>query len=98
MIKKNGNDIGGIFKGTTAIAEVRKGITLVWEGFKKLIAEGIPPLILQKCANKNMLGYKIFGKSTQQTYTGKNIWNSTLIVGCMKFADGQYLNYPRVCL
>lgn len=24
----------------------------------------------------------------------KNLWNSTLIGGCMKFADGQYLPYP----
>ena len=67
---------------------------IVYESWKTLTAEGVPPITLQKCKNTNMLGYKVYGQSKQQTYTGKNLWNSTLIAGCMKFADGQYLNYP----
>ena len=40
------------------------GVT-VWEGWKTLIAQGVPPLTLNKCKNTNMLGYKVYGNSIQ---------------------------------
>ena len=44
MIKKNDKEIVGVFKGTTEISAVYKGLTLVYQNALKLIAEGIPPL------------------------------------------------------
>lgn len=41
------------------------GVT-VYENWKELISQGIPPLTLNKCKNINMLGYKVYGNSKQQ--------------------------------
>lgn len=67
MIKKGTTSIDGIFKGSTEIAEIRKGTDLVYENFKTLTSEGVPPLTLSNCKNTNMLGYKIYGQSTQSS-------------------------------
>ena len=75
MIKKSGNNTGSVYKGTTEYGEIRRGTTLVWEGWKTLTAEGVPPITLQKCKSTDMLGYKVYGNSKQPTYTGKNLWD-----------------------
>ena len=99
---------GAAYKGSTSLSRIYKGAYLVFEAFKTLIAEGVPPLTLLNCVAEIMLGYRVYGNSIQDgTPTPdtpieiecvgdktKNLWNSTLRVGCMKFADGQYLNYP----
>lgn len=96
------------YKGRTSLSRIYKGTYLVFEAFKTLIAEGVPPLTLLNCAAEIMLDYSIYGNSIQDgTPTPsnpieiesvgdktKNLWNSTLRAGCMKFADGQYLYYP----
>lgn len=65
-IKKGSTGIGSIYKGTTAIASVYKGYDLVFESWKTLTTQGIPPLTINKCKNVNMLGYKVYGNSKQQ--------------------------------
>ena len=65
MIKKNNQTIGTIYKGLTPIEKIYKGGILVWEGWKTLIAQGIPPISLQKCKENNLLDYQIYGNSKQ---------------------------------
>ena len=65
MVKKGTTSIDGIFKGTTEISEIRKGTDLVYENFKTLTSEGVPPLTLLNCKNTNMLGYKVYGNAIQ---------------------------------
>jgi len=39
---------------------------LVYESWKTLTTQGIPPLTINNCKNTNMLGYKVYGESKQQ--------------------------------
>ena len=48
MIIKDGKTISSIYKGSQAIDKIYKGTLVVYEGFKKLLASGVPPLILGK--------------------------------------------------
>lgn len=57
---------GVAYKGSTSLSRIYKGTYLVFEAFKTLIAEGVPPLTLLNCAAEIMLGYKIYGNSRQQ--------------------------------
>lgn len=66
MIKKNDKEIVGVFKGTTEISAVYKGLVLVYQNAKTLIVEGIPPLTLLKALDKALLGYRVYGNSIQQ--------------------------------
>lgn len=66
MIKKGTTSIAEIKKGTTVIGSVYKGYDLVFESWKTLTTQGIPPLTINKCKNANMLGYKVYGDSKQQ--------------------------------
>ena len=65
MIKKDNQTIGAIYKGSTPIEKIYKGSVLVWEGWKKLIAQGIPPLTLTKCKENKLLNYQVYGNSKQ---------------------------------
>ena len=56
---------GAAYKGNTSLSRIYKGIYLVFEAFKTLIAEGVPPLTLLNCAAEIMLGYRIYGNSRQ---------------------------------
>jgi len=56
---------GSAYKGGTSLSRIYKGIYLVFEAFKTLIAEGVPPLTLLNCAAEIMLGYRIYGDSRQ---------------------------------
>lgn len=55
------------YKGDVQLARIYKGDALVYENYKTLTAEGIPPITLSNCKNTNMLGYKVYGDSKQQT-------------------------------
>ena len=39
---------------------------IIYENFRELITSGVPPIILQKCKNANLVDYKIYGDSVQQ--------------------------------
>lgn len=66
MIIKNNKEISSVFKGTTAIERIYKGVTKVWEAFVKLIVQGILPLTLNNSAGKNLINYQIYGNSKQE--------------------------------
>lgn len=57
---------GAAYKGSTSLSRIYKGVYLVFEAFKTLISEGVPPITLLNCAAEIMLGYKIYGNSKQQ--------------------------------
>ena len=65
MIAKGTTSTGGVYSGTTEIAEVRKGTSLRYENFKTLTAENVPPLTVPKCKNTNLINYKIYGNTVQ---------------------------------
>lgn len=65
MIKKGSTNIGEIYKGTTEISKILKGTLLVYESWKTLTSQGIPPLTLLNCKGGNLLDYKIYGNSVQ---------------------------------
>ena len=66
MIIKNGKTISSIYKGSQAIGKIMKGTLLVYEGCKKLIASGVP-LILFNCKGADLVDYKIYGNSKQDS-------------------------------
>ena len=55
------------YKGSIQLARIYKGDALVYENYKTLTAEGIPPITLSNCKNTDMLGYKVYGNSKQQS-------------------------------
>lgn len=56
---------GAAYKGSASLSRIYKGVYLVFEAFKTLIAEGVPPITLLNCAAEIMLGYRIYGDSRQ---------------------------------
>lgn len=65
MIKKNDKEIVGVFKGTTEISAVYKGLVLVYQNAKTMIAEGVPPITVLNALAKVLLGYRVYGNSIQ---------------------------------
>lgn len=65
MIIKNGKTITSVYKGNRVIDKIYKGTLLVYEGWRKLIASGVPPLTLTKCKGVDLIDYKIYGNSVQ---------------------------------
>lgn len=65
MIIKNGKNISAIFKGSTPIVKVYKGLQVIWESFKKLVVSGIPPLTFSNSIGAPLIDYKIYGNSKQ---------------------------------
>ena len=65
MIKKNDKEIVGVYKGTTEISAVYKGLVLVYQNAKTMIAEGVPPITVLNALEKVLLGYRIYGNSKQ---------------------------------
>lgn len=59
------------------------GVT-VYEAWKRLTVSGVPPITLTKCKGVDLVEYKIYGKSTQETRSGKNLFD--------KFKDFNYGN------
>lgn len=70
MIIKNNKTTSALYKGTKEILKRYKGTLVVYEGFDKLIASGVPPITLQKCKKAKLLDYKIYGDTLQ---VGKNL-------------------------
>lgn len=71
-MKKGTRAISSIFKGGKAIDKIIKGTLVVYESFKKLLANGVPPLTLFKCKRANLVDYKIYGESVQE---GENLFD-----------------------
>lgn len=69
MIKIDDKTISSVYYGAKSIKKIIKGTLLVYKGWKKLIASGVPPITLQKCKGvddgKYLLDYKIYGNSIQ---------------------------------
>ena len=50
---KLGNTIiSSIFKGNTEISKIYKGTLVVYEAFRELVANGVPPITLTNCIGK----------------------------------------------
>ena len=75
-MRKGNNAISSIFKGDIVIDKIMKGSVTVYEAFKKLLASGIPPLTLTKSKGVDLVNYKIYGKSLQES--GNLFDNETL--------------------
>ena len=65
MIIRNGKTTSALYKGTKEIVKRYKGTLLVYEAFKGLIVNGVPPLTLLNCKGVDLVDYKIFGNSVQ---------------------------------
>jgi hypothetical protein len=61
---------GAAYKGNVSLSRIYKGAYLVFEAFKTLIAEGVPPLTLLNCVTEIMLGYRVYGNSVQGVPSG----------------------------
>ena len=66
MIIKNNKTTSSIFKGKQTIDKVMIGTLLVYEAFKKLIVNGVPPITLERCKNANLVDYKVYGNSEKK--------------------------------
>ena len=67
MIIKNGKEISAIRKGNKLIDRIYKGTLVVYEGFKNILASGVPPLTLINGKGGNVVDYKIYGNSVTQS-------------------------------
>lgn len=77
-MKKGNVTISSIFKGSKTIEKILKGTITIYEAFKKLIASGVPPITLLKCKSANLVDYKVYGDSKQES---KNLWTYGDLVG-----------------
>ncbi len=64
-MKKGSNTISSIIKGNTIIQKIYKGLLTVYEGFKKILVSGIPPVTLSKSVGQDLIDYKLYGNSIQ---------------------------------
>ena len=64
MIIKNGKTIYARYKGTKEIIKRYKGTLVVYESWKELIKNGVPPLTLYS-KGEDLINYKIEGNSVQ---------------------------------
>lgn len=71
MIIKN-KTISSILKGNQTIDKIMKGTLVVYESWKNLIANGVPPLTLTKCKGVDLIDYKLYGNSKQE---GENLFD-----------------------
>ena len=69
MIKINEKEIYSVLNAEKDIEKIMKGTLTVYEGFKNLIASGVPPLALVGSKGKNLVDYKLYGESVQETQT-----------------------------
>ena len=65
MIKINNNSISSVYDETIVIGKICKGTLKVYESWRNLIANGVPPLTLTKCKGVNLIDYKLYGDSVQ---------------------------------
>jgi len=73
MIIRNNKTTTALYKGTKEIIKRYKGTLVVYESFKNILASGVPPLTLLNCKGVDLVDYKIFGKSTQETVNTHNL-------------------------
>lgn len=66
-------DLGFVNFNNQEMQWVKFNDVTVYEAWKKLIASGVPPLTLQKCKGVDLVDYKIYGESVQETRSGKNL-------------------------
>lgn len=83
MIKFDNKTISSVYSGEKAIEKIYKGTLKVYEGWKELIASGVPPLTLLKSGGKDLIDYKLYGDSVQR---GKNLFN----INNINAASGTY--------
>ena len=67
MIKINDKEVSSVFDEVQEIEKIMKGTLLVFESLKNLIASGVPPLTLLKSGGKDLVNYKLYGESVQET-------------------------------
>lgn len=65
MVITNLKETLSVYDVTQEIGKIYKGTLLVYGGWKDLIANGVPPLTLEKCKGVDLLDYKIYGNSVQ---------------------------------
>ena len=77
-MQTNTRDLGFVNFNGQEMNFINYNGALVYEAWKKLLASGIPPLTLLKCKQANLVDYKVYGDSKQQS---KNLWVNGDIVG-----------------
>lgn len=73
MIIRNNKTTSALYKGTKEIVKRYKGTLKVYEAWKELTVSGVPPITLTKCKGVDLVEYKIYGNSYQETRSGKNL-------------------------
>ena len=66
MVKFNDKTIASIYNETTVIGKIFKGTLKVYESWRNLIKNGVPPLTLEKCKGVDLIDYKLYGNSVQE--------------------------------
>lgn len=96
-MKLGNTTISSIFKGNTEISKIYKGTLVVYEAFRELIANGVPPITLTNCIGKNVISYKIYGNSVQNVKIS-NLYDGTYTSGQYYNADGILTNNSAVSM
>jgi hypothetical protein len=72
------------------------GVT-IYEAWKNLTANGIPPLTLLKSGGKDLVDYKLYGNSVQKVDTS-NIWDGTYTTGSYYDDTGNIVNNNSISM
>ena len=83
-MKLGNTTISSIFKGNTEISKIYKGTLVVYEAFRKLITNGVPPITLVNCQESKLIDLKINGNSVQNVKV-TNLYDGT-------YTSGEYYN------
>lgn len=67
------------------------GVT-VYESWKNLTASGVPPLTLNKCKGVDLLDYKLYGNSVQETANNHNLPSEYREVEYIESTGTQYID------
>ena len=86
-MKLGNTTISSIFKGNTEISKIYKGTLVVYEAFKKLVANGVPPITLVNAQQSELIDYKIYGNTVQNVDTA-NIYDGTYTSGELYDVNG----------
>lgn len=83
-MKLGNTTISSIFKGNTEISKIYKGTLVVYEAFRELITNGVPPITLVNCQESKLIDLKINGNSVQNVKV-TNLYDGT-------YTSGEYYN------
>ena len=86
-MKLGNTTISSIFKGNTEISKIYKGTLVVYEAFKKFVANGVPPITLVNAQQSELIDYKIYGNTIQNVDT-TNIYDGTYTSGELYDVNG----------